>query len=128
MIGLPLAGLAAALMVGLAVLWVGMIARVELGERRWILHALAATAMGLAGASISQSPGVLGGALAGLTLLVGVVYWVMLAFAGQSKQRPAVAVGSPILDFSALDANAEPFQLASLRGRPILLKFFRGHW
>jgi len=40
----------------------------------------------------------------------------------------AVRVGGPILDFSAPDENGEPFALASLRGRPYLLKFFRGHW
>ena len=38
------------------------------------------------------------------------------------------AVGAPILDFEAPDAEGEPFDLATLRGRPFLLKFFRGHW
>ena len=37
-------------------------------------------------------------------------------------------VGAPIIDFTALDDRAVPFELGSLRGKPYLLKFFRGHW
>jgi peroxiredoxin len=37
-------------------------------------------------------------------------------------------VGETLRDFSALDENGERFELASTAGRPVLLKFFRGHW
>jgi peroxiredoxin len=31
-------------------------------------------------------------------------------------------------DFTALDEHGREFALASTAGRPLLLKFFRGHW
>jgi peroxiredoxin len=46
----------------------------------------------------------------------------------QSRNVPRVAVGAPILDFTAPDEHGRPFRLSSLAGRPILLKLFRGHW
>jgi peroxiredoxin len=39
-----------------------------------------------------------------------------------------VALGQPIPEFTAPDAEGQPFALSSLHGRPYLLKFFRGHW
>ena len=46
----------------------------------------------------------------------------------QQPNRPAVAVGEPMLLFSAPDENGVDFDLSSLNGKPYLLKFFRGHW
>jgi peroxiredoxin len=39
-----------------------------------------------------------------------------------------VAVGQEAPDFAASDSGGATFRLASLRGAPVLLKFFRGHW
>jgi hypothetical protein len=126
--GLLLAGLAAALCSAALVIWLGLIRRVELGERRWIVNATLGVAMALALAAFTQRPGLVGGVLAGVSLLLGALYLGLLALARQSRQAPAVAVGSPLLDFGAPDQDGERFELASLRGRPVLLKFFRGHW
>jgi hypothetical protein len=100
----------------------------EIGRRRWILNGIVLVALTCALAAIDQGAGLVSGTLAGLSLLVGVVYFVLLALSGQSKQVPAVAVGSPLPGFSAPDENDQVFDLASLEGRPVLLKFFRGHW
>ncbi len=35
---------------------------------------------------------------------------------------------APLPDFSALDHTGRPRSIAEWRGRPLLLKFFRGHW
>ena len=35
---------------------------------------------------------------------------------------------SEIRNFTAKDDQGNSFDLAALRGRPFLLKFFRGHW
>jgi cytochrome oxidase Cu insertion factor (SCO1/SenC/PrrC family) len=37
-------------------------------------------------------------------------------------------LGGLAAGFAIPDERGEPFDLASLRGRPYLLKFFRGHW
>ena len=63
-----------------------------------------------------------------LPLAVSSVSVILSSLAIQSSQAPAVAVGQPILEFTAPDENGDIFDSASLHGKPILLKFFRGHW
>ncbi len=128
MSGFLLVCVAATTIIALFVLWQGVIRRVEMDKRRWILNSMAVAAIALAIAGLAREPGVFGGILAGASILVGALFMGLGALAPQSKQTPAVAVGGPLLDFTAPDENDKPFDLASLRGRPILLKFFRGHW
>ena len=128
MSGFVLACLALASIAASIVIWMRMIQRVELGARRWVVNTMIAGAILLGVAAFVKGPGLLGGILAGTTILVGGVYLFLLAMAGQSKQAPAVAVGSPLPGFTAPDENGQPFELGSLGGRPVLLKFFRGHW
>ena len=40
----------------------------------------------------------------------------------------AVPVGRPAPDFTLLDETGAPQQLAALRGRNVVLVFYRGHW
>jgi cytochrome oxidase Cu insertion factor (SCO1/SenC/PrrC family) len=39
-----------------------------------------------------------------------------------------VAVGDTAPDFTLLDRRGEPVTLSELRGRRIILAFYRGHW
>lgn len=39
-----------------------------------------------------------------------------------------VAVGERAPDFTLLDRSASPLPLSELRGRRIILAFYRGHW
>ncbi len=126
--GVLLAVLAAALTATTIVLWFRWIQRVELGRRRWIVNGLLAGAIALGLLAFVQGIGTGAGILAGASVLLGGVYFGLLSLAGQSKQAPAVAVGSPLPEFSAPDQDGRPFTPSSLRGRPVLLKFFRGHW
>jgi hypothetical protein len=101
--------------------------RVALQSR--IAHELlwaASVALGLA--AFASQPGWLGGAAAALGVLAGAAMLALRAVSAQAKNAPAVAVGGPILDFTAPDENGAPFTLSSLAGKPVLLKFFRGHW
>ena len=87
-----------------------------------------ALAFALAVAAIGNAPGFLWGIVAFAVTLASTAYLV-LSFTGyQQRNAPTVQVGSPILDFTALDSDGKPYQLSSLHGRPFLLKFFRGHW
>jgi cytochrome oxidase Cu insertion factor (SCO1/SenC/PrrC family) len=116
------------LAVGLAVFWFRRLNQVRIpADRRPFLMANAvAAALGVV--ALLLGAGVLGSILALVAILGGATF---LGLAAQSRQlplQPAVAVGEPILDFTLPDHQGQPFHLASLRGTPFLLKFFRGHW
>ena len=87
---------------------------------------VAAVVLGVA--AFVAGPGIVGGVIAGASVLASGGFGMLGVLAPPSKQAPAVAVGDAMLDFSALDENGEPVALADLKGRPLLLKFFRGHW
>jgi hypothetical protein len=118
--------LALALLAG--VLWLGAIRAVRVAERRPLVLALVAAGAGLGALALLRDPGLAGGVAAGLALALGLLFFALQLLGRQVRAAPAVAVGRPILDFTAPDAEGRPFALASLRGRPYLLKFFRGHW
>ncbi len=119
---------AAAIVVAALVFWFSLVKRVALEGRRWIPLGLIGAAVLLALASLAQGPGWGGGVVAGLTAVLGSGFLFLALLAPQSKQAPAVALGEPLPDFTAPDESGEPFSLASLAGRPVLLKLFRGHW
>jgi peroxiredoxin len=68
------------------------------------------------------------GIAAGLAITTTLAFYALFSASGQRRGTPTVRVGGPILDFTATDDAGLPFSLAKLRGRPVLLKFFRGHW
>lgn len=122
-------GLAGAVVVAVAwVHWWRLLQAVRVPHRRAPHLAVMALGVVLGVAALARGPGPVGGVAAGLAILGGGAFLGLRLQSAQDRHGPAVAVGDPILDFSAPDANGEPFHLASLRGRPFLLKFFRGHW
>ena len=123
-----LACISFALLVGLIASWMRMINKVQVERGRLRLRLLAGASMVAAGLALVQGPELFGGILAGVSLVVTSVFVILSSLAGQSGQIPAVAVGQPLLEFSAPDQNGNVFDSATLRGKPILLKFFRGHW
>lgn len=128
MSGLVLACVALVIALSAGALFARGVKHVKVEEQRWIVNLLLAGAAALAVLALTREPGVLGGILAGIVLALSTVFFGLLALAGQSKQQPAIRVGAPILDFTAPDHTGEPFTLSSLNGKPILMKFFRGHW
>jgi peroxiredoxin len=120
--------LAVVLVFGPGIRWLKLMSRVRLPRdaRGYVVANALGAACGLAapftGAGIVASVGGVVAALGGL-LFLG-----LLAASGQRSDPPAVRVGGPLLDFVAADDEGRPFDLASLRGHAVLLKFFRGHW
>lgn len=53
---------------------------------------------------------------------------VLTAEAEPRAGVPAVGVADPVIDFTAPAYDGTTFSLAALRGKPVLIKFFRGHW
>ena len=128
MSGLPLAFLALIAALSGVALFVKLVREVKVDEKRWLTNTLLASGAVLAIVALTREPGVVGGVVAGVVLVVAAAFFGLLALAGQSEQEPAIRVGEPFLDFTAPDHNGEPFTLSSLAGKPILMKFFRGHW
>jgi len=123
-----LALLSLLLMVGGWATWWRRIQRVDVPLNPWVHYAVMGASL-LAGlAALGAGLGATGGAAALLGLLgSGMFLW--LRTISRMPDRPAlVGVGQAAPDFTALDAHGAPFSPGGLRGKPVLLKFFRGHW
>jgi hypothetical protein len=113
---------------GPGAVWVRKLRAVALPEDRTPYVVPMVAGLVLAVAALLRGPGVLGGLAAVLALVIG-GFFVLTVLVGDQKGGPGrLRVGEPLPDFTAPDENGAPFRLASLAGRPVLLKFFRGHW
>jgi hypothetical protein len=63
-----------------------------------------------------------------LSLSGSAAFLLMLATRRTPNRPIAVTVGQRCIDFSAKDSDNRDFTLSSTKGRPVLLKFYRGHW
>jgi hypothetical protein len=108
--------------------WARGINRVSLQGKRPIFIAAFGVAFALSVAAFIQGTGMLGSMGAGFALLGSGMFLGLATISGQEAKEPAVSVGSPILDFTAPLDDDTLFDSTTLRGRPFLLKFFRGHW
>jgi len=115
--------------------WVTYMATVPSGKvplRPYRHFAVQAVGAGLAITGIAT------GATAGGALLPTLVAAPALTLAGlfgwlySQRATPVgrlqVAIGDAVRPFTALTPEGDTFDVASLRGRRVLLKFFRGHW
>ena len=123
-----LAFLALLLAVGSAIFWFRLALSVRLPENRTGFILVWASSALLGVVALAQGPGWIGGIPAGLAIALGIFFLFTVMISPQQVAPDAVAVGEVLRDFSALDENGESFELASTAGRPVLLKFFRGHW
>lgn len=97
------------------------------GSRAAYVSAWAAGAA-LGVVALTREPGLAGGIAAGFSVALGAMLLGLVAISPQKVAADAVRVGSKLPDFAAVTDDEEPFTLSGLEGRPILLKFFRGHW
>jgi hypothetical protein len=96
--------------------------------RPWREQAIMGLAIFLAGSAFSMRPGVIGYVSGGIAVLLAPLFVLLTFTSGLPQQRPGVVVGGFAPDFCASDADGKEFRLSNLRGSPVLLKFFRGHW
>jgi hypothetical protein len=128
MLGSTLGILAGLLSAALALDWFRRLRQVRIPRDRRPFLVANAVAGGLGVVALVIGAGTVGSVLAVLAVAGGLAFLGLAAQSAQRPLRPAVAVGEPIIDFTLPDHEGRPFDLASLRGRPFLLKFFRGHW
>ncbi len=100
--------------------------RIPADRRGFVAAWLAAVALGAA--ALALGAGWAGRLLAGIAILAGGVLTGTIAVSRQRAAPDAIRVGEKLREFTATDEHGRPFSLADLAGRPVLLKFFRGHW
>lgn len=123
-----LGALAFGLFAGALALWIRRLRAVALGGRRTLPFAMCGAAAVAGAVALAGEPGFFGGALAAIGLLGGLVWIALGLMAGQSTSSPHVRVGGPLPTLAAPDETGARFDVASLRGHPVLIKLFRGHW
>ena len=108
--------------------WLWLIRRVRIPADLRPTIAAHALAVVLGVAAFGLGASTLGQVLAAVAIGGGLVFLSLQTQSRQARLTPAVAVGRPIIEFTLPDHEGRPFDLAALRGKPFLLKFFRGHW
>ena len=124
----PLALLALAIVVGSGALWFRRMYRVRIPRNRTPFVAVWLSGAGLALVALVLGAGWIGGAAAIVAIGLAGFFSFTVAISRQVLGDDAIRVGARLPDLSAPDENGEAFALSSLAGRPVLVKFFRGHW
>jgi hypothetical protein len=126
--GTKLAVLALVMAVGTAIRWFHLAEQVALPENRtaFVVVFLAAAALGVA--AFFKGAGWGGRAAALVAIVIGLFLPFTVAISRQEVASHGIEVGATIPHFTALDDKRERFDSDSLRGHPVLIKFFRAHW
>ena len=109
-------------------LWFRQIDQVALPENRtlFVVSYLTALAMGV-GAFVARTRW-FGAIPALIAIAIGVFVPFTVAISRQEVATTGIQVAQTIPRFTAIDRHGERFDSASLAGKPVLMKFFRGHW
>jgi peroxiredoxin len=118
----------AAILVVAGARWLQLTHRARLPENASAYVVACAAGVVLGGGAFVLGTGVAGGIAGALAALGGGAFLALFSASGQRRVTPAFSVGQPVIDFTTTDDHGRPFDMVRLRGRPVLLKFFRGHW
>jgi hypothetical protein len=126
--GTKMGVLALVMAVGTLTLWFYQVSQVALPENRtaFVVFFLAAAALGVA--AFFKGAGWGGRSAALVAILIGLFLPFTVAISRQQVASHGIDVGATIPRFTALDDTRDRFDSDSLRGHPVLIKFFRGHW
>jgi hypothetical protein len=114
--------------IGTGALWFRRIQAVAIPANRAAFATAMLAGLALGVAALSQSPGYVGGTAAVIAIALGSLFTLTVLIGGQKGGAGVLEVGKLLPQFTAPDENDQPFEIASLAGKPLLLKFFRGHW
>ncbi|HIF95832.1 MAG: hypothetical protein ABGX04_00690 [Myxococcales bacterium] len=128
MMGTVLGVAALLLVVGTLRLWGQRIKQVQIPtDRRGFVAGWAGGAV-LGIIALTQDPGWAGAIPATLAALGGSFLSVLVFVSPQAVGADAIRVGESLRNFTAVDENGDTFTSTALAGKPVLMKFFRGHW
>lgn len=128
MSGITFSILAFALVLGTALIWFRLLKTVALPENRTGFVICMAAGVCLAIAGLVQGSGLLVGLLSGFAIVLGGMFMLLVLISAQKGGSGSLQEGSPLFAFSAPDHQGNTFDSSSVDGKPLLLKFFRGHW
>jgi hypothetical protein len=128
MSGIAVGIVALLLVAGSFALWGLQIKRVQIPRNRGGFVACWAGGAALGVFALTQDPGWFGGIPAAIAAGAGIFFSVLVIVSPQRVGDNAVKVGESLRSFAVPDENGDEFSIASVAGRPVLLKFFRGHW
>lgn len=84
--------------------------------------------MVVSGAGLALGPGWAAGTMFALAASVGGLLVYLLSIAKLPDGSLVATLGEPMPPLQAVDHDGNPFKLGDLRGRRIMVKFFRGSW
>ncbi len=128
MIGNALGVFAFLLVAGAMALWFQRMKQVRIPRDRRGFVACWAVGAGLGVLALTQGEGWVTGISAGCAAVAGTLFCALVYISPQKVADNAVQVGESLRGFTAPDENGDDFSIASVAGKPVLLKFFRGHW
>ena len=126
--GAKLGFLALALALACVAVWSHQIQQVDIPEDRTAFVVVFLAAAGLGVAALVKGAGWVGGAASVVAILIGLFLPFTVAISRQQVAIGAVQVGDALPHFTGLDEHEQVFDSESLRGHPVLIKFFRAHW
>jgi xanthine/uracil/vitamin C permease (AzgA family) len=126
--GTKLGLIALVVALGCTFLWFALARAVEVPENRtaFVVVWLAAVTLGVA--ALVKGAGWVGRVTAVLAIIVGLFLPFTVSISRQEVASNAIQVGDMMPSFSAPDDRGELFDSELLRGKPVLIKFFRAHW
>ena len=110
------------------VVWFRQLIQVDIPENRivFVIFFLSAVALGIS--AFVMRTRWFGAIPALLAIVIGGFFPFSMTISSQEVATTGIQVGQTMPQFKALDRHGELFDSASLDGKPILIKFFRGHW
>lgn len=115
------------LAIGCTMLWFNQVRAVDIPESRMLFVGVWLTAAALGVAAVVMA-GWIGRIAALPAIAVGLFLPFTVSISEQVLPDGAIQVGDTIPAFSAPDERGELFDSERLRGKPVLIKFFRAHW
>ncbi|MEE3331119.1 MAG: hypothetical protein VX246_09640 [Myxococcota bacterium] len=123
-LGFAAFGVAALTMVA----WFRQINQVDIPENRIVFVLFFVSAVALSVSAFVMRTRWFGAIPALLAIVIGGFFPFSMTISRQEVATTGIQVGQTIPHFRALNRSGEWFDSASLEGKPVLIKFFRGHW
>jgi hypothetical protein len=123
---IPYLGLFALIIIlAAATRWFWRAMQVNIPRNTSVFRVTWATGLVLGGIALYQTPQ---DSFAAWAVVLGLMLVYLVSTGAQRVSGEMVNVGDALPVFTALDENGDSFDSSSLAGKPVLLKFFRGHW
>ena len=123
---IPYLGLFALMVIlAAAARWFWRAWQVDIPKNSSVFRGLWVVGLVLGGLALYQTPA---DPFAAWAVGLGLLLVYLVSTGAQKVSGEMINVGDALPAFTALDEDGHSFDSSSLTGKPVLLKFFRGHW